>query len=203
MESNRHAGFSLIELMITLTVGAILVTAAVPTMRDFIRNGRLTSGANDLLHSIQVARTEAVKRQNGNVVVCGSANPIANDAAITCSYGTFNGWVVFQDTNGNWQHDAAEPVIEKHPALDATVTVKTDANSNIFSFTPSGFAAPDGARVKTRTLVICDARGVQAIGANATARAVLITATGRARVSATYQDVHNVALPLVVGGSCP
>jgi type IV fimbrial biogenesis protein FimT len=203
MERIRHMGFSLVELMVTLSIAAILVTAAVPGMRDFIRNGRLSSGANDLLHSIQVARTEAVKRQNGNVVVCGSANPTAADTAITCSYTTFNGWVVFQDTNGNWQHDAAEPVIEKHAALDATVTVKTDANNNIVSFGPSGFAIPAGARVPTATLVMCDSRGVLAVGANSTARAVLITQTGRARVSATYQDVHNVAMPLVTGGSCP
>jgi len=50
---------------------------------------------------------------------------------------------------------------------------------------------------------MCDVRGVTAVGNNSTGRALFISATGRARASATYADVHNTALPLVIGGSCP
>jgi hypothetical protein len=53
-----------------------------------------------------------------------------------------------------------------------------------------------------RTLVVCDSRGVQQVGNTATARALFITTTGRARTSSTWQDVTLTALPLV-GGSCP
>ena len=203
MDRSRRAGFTLIELMVTLSVAAILMAIAIPNIRNFLRNNRLTSGVNDLLHSIQVARTEAIKRQQGNVVVCGTTDPAAGTAALTCTYNTFRGWFVFQDTNGNWQRDAGEPVIETHTLIDASVTVKPDANGDIVSFGPSGFANPAGARVPTATLVMCDVRGVQAVGNSSTARALFITATGRARASATYADVHNTALPLVVGGSCP
>ena len=203
MDRSRRAGFTLIELMVTLSMAAILMAIAIPNIRNFLRNNRLTSGVNDLLHSIQVARTEAIKRQQGNVVVCGTTDPAAGTAALTCTYNTFRGWFVFQDTNGNWQRDAGEPVIETHTLIDASVTVKPDANSDIVSFGPSGFANPAGARVPTATLVMCDVRGVQAVGNSSTARALFITATGRARASATYVDVHNTALPLVLGGSCP
>jgi Tfp pilus assembly protein FimT len=155
-----------------------------------------------MLHSIQVARTEAIKRQNGNVVVCGTAAPTVADNAMACDYATFKGWFVFQDTNGNWQHDAAEPLIERHGLLDTNVTVRTDANARIISFSPSGFANPAGLKVPMRTLVVCDSRGVQQVGNTATARALFITTTGRARASSTWQDVKITALPLV-GGSCP
>ena len=203
MDKHQQSGFTLVELMVTLGVGAILVGLVVPNMRDFMRNNRLSGGVNDMLHSLQLARTEAIKRQNGNVVVCGTASPTAADAAMTCDYATFKGWFVFQDTNGNWQHDgAAEPVIERHALLDTSVTVKTDATDRIVSFGPSGFANLAGARNPTGTIVICDARGVVAVGANSTGRALFITPTGRARASATYADVHNTALGLV-GGSCP
>jgi Tfp pilus assembly protein FimT len=158
---------------------------------------------NDLLHSIQVARTEAIKRQQGSVVVCGTTDPAAGTAALTCTYNTFRGWFVFQDLNSNWQRDAGEPVIETHTLIDASVTVKPDANGDIVSFGPSGFANPAGAKVPTATLVMCDTRGVVAVGTGSTGRAVFITATGRARATATYADVHNTALPLVTGGSCP
>jgi type IV fimbrial biogenesis protein FimT len=203
MDRSSHKGFTLVELMITLTVASILVGVMVPNMRDFIRNNRLSGGVNDMLHSLQVARTEAIKRQNGNVVMCGTANPTAADAAMACDYLTFNGWFVFQDTNGNWQHDNGEPVIERHALLDTSLTVKTDANDRIVSFSPSGFANPAGVRVPVGTIVICDSRGVLQFGNTATARTLLIAPTGRARASSTWADVHNTALPLVVGGSCP
>jgi type IV fimbrial biogenesis protein FimT len=203
MDKSRQCGFTLIELMVTVGLVAVLMAAVIPNMRVFLRNDQLTDGANDMLHSIQVARTEAIKRQNGNVVVCGTSTPTVPDAAMTCDYATFNGWFVFQDTNGNWQHDAGEPVIERHGLLDTNVTVKTDANARIVSYSPSGFANPAGVKVPMRTLVICDSRGVQQVGNSATARALFVTNTGRARVSSTWVDVHNTALPLVVGGSCP
>ena len=203
MDRSSHKGFTLVELMVTLTVASILVGLMVPNMRDFIRNNRLSGGVNDMLHSLQVARTEAIKRQNGNVVMCGTANPSAVDPAIVCDYLTFNGWFVFQDINGNWQHDNGEPVIERHALLDASVTVKTDANDRIVSFSPSGFANPAGVRVPVGTIVICDSRGVVQYGNTATARTLLIAPTGRARASSTWNDVKLTALPLVVGGSCP
>src|SRR5476649_665217 len=202
MDSSRHRGFTLIELMVTVALVGILLAAVIPNMRTFLRNDQLSGGVNDILHSIQVARTEAIKRQNGNVVVCGTSTPTVPDGAMTCDYATFKGWFVFQDTNGNWQHDAAEPVIERHGLLDTNLTVKTDANARIVSFAPSGFANPAGLKVPMRTLVVCDSRGVQQVGNTATARALFITTTGRARASSTWQDVKNTALPLV-GGTCP
>lgn len=202
MDRSRQSGFSLMELMATLAVVAILVGVAIPNLRDFIRNNRLSGGVNDMLHSLQVARTEAIKRQQGNVVVCGTATPDVANAAMACDYATFKGWFVFQDTNGNWQHDGAEPVIERHGLLDTSVTVKTDANDRIVSFGPSGFANPAGARVPMGTLVLCDSRGVVAAGLTSTARALLITATGRARAASSQADL-TAALPLVAGGSCP
>ena len=203
MDKSRQRGFTLIELMVTVGLVALLLSAVIPNMRTFLRNNQLSGGVNDMLRSIQIARTEAIKRQNGNVVICGTAAPAVADTAMSCDYATFKGWFVFQDTNGNWQHDAAEPVIERHGLLDTNVTVKTDANARIVSFGPSGFANPAGVKVPMRTLVICDSRGVQQVGTAATARALFISTTGRSRVSSTWQDVKNTALPLVVGGSCP
>jgi type IV fimbrial biogenesis protein FimT len=209
MDKSCQRGFSLVELMVTIAVVGILLGAVIPNMRTFLLNNQLSGGVNDMLHSIQVARTEAIKRQVGvgglplNVVVCGTSTPTVADDAMTCDYATFNAWFVFQDTNANWQHDAGEPVIERHDLLSTNLTVKTDANARIVSFNASGFANPAGVKVPMRTLVICDSRGVLQVGTGATARALFITTTGRARASSTWQDVKNTALPLVVGGSCP
>src|SRR5437763_15540897 len=100
-------GFTLTELMVTVAVAGVLAMMAVPNMRTFLQNNRLSSASNDLLRSFNLARTEAIKHQ-ANVVVCASAAPMA--AVPTCSYGPFNGWLVFQDTTLNWQWVAGDPI---------------------------------------------------------------------------------------------
>jgi type IV fimbrial biogenesis protein FimT len=189
-------GFTLTEFMVTLAVAGILLSVAVPNFRSFIQNDRLSAAANDLLRSFQLARTQAIKHQ-ANVVVCASANPTA--ANPTCSYGPFNGWIVFQDTNSNWQVDAGEPVLERHELLDSSITVKTD-NNGIESYAATGFANPAGVKTPTRNILVCDVRGNQIVGGNSVERAVLIATTGRTRVSKTSADVSTAA---GVAGACP
>lgn len=201
-----EGGFTLMELFTTLLVVGVLTAIAVPNMRPFIQNNRLTSAANDLLRSFQVARTEAIKRQQ-NVVVCASANPTAS--AATCSYGAFTGWIVFQDgdvTAGvapNWQRDGTDTIIERHDLIDSTITVKTD-NNGIESYAATGFANPAGVQIPTRNILICDIRGNQVSGGstvtNSVERAVIIAATGRVRVSKVKSDVDNT---IAAVGGCP
>jgi len=59
--------------MITLAVLAIIVTLAVPAFTTLINNNRLTAQANELVADIQVARSEAVKR-NQRVTLCPSTD---------------------------------------------------------------------------------------------------------------------------------
>jgi type IV fimbrial biogenesis protein FimT len=190
------------ELFTTLAVVGVLAAIAVPNMRPFIQNNRLTSAANDLLRSFQLARTEAIKRQQ-TVVVCASANPTAT--AATCSYGAFTGWIVFQDGDitasvaADWQRNGTDTIIERHPVLDSSITVKTD-NNGIESYAATGFANPAGAQTPTRNVLICDVRGNKISGTNSVERAVIIAATGRVRVSKATSDVNTTATAV---GGCP
>lgn len=201
MKRSRQSGFTLIELMITLAVAGVIVGIAIPNMRSFIQNNRLSSTANDLLHSLQTARSEAIKRQQGPVVVCATTNPSAADAALTCSYGAFAAWFVYVDINGNWQHDGAEPIIERHEPVDASVTVRSGGNG-VRSYAVTGFANSDPAKVQTANVVLCDVRGNQAVGAtDSTARALYVARTGRAWVTKTKLAVATALTTL--GVSCP
>ncbi|GAB2885817.1 type IVa pilus pseudopilin TppE [Uliginosibacterium flavum] len=56
----KLSGFTLIELMITIAVGAILMAIAVPSFKDFIQNQQTTSEANTLLGSLMTARSKAM-----------------------------------------------------------------------------------------------------------------------------------------------
>jgi type IV fimbrial biogenesis protein FimT len=196
-------GFTLIEMMVTLTIAGILAGIAIPNMRTFLWNNRIASTGNDLLHSIGVARTEAIKQQltaPGAVTVCATTNSAAADNAIACSYGNFSQWFVFVDTNGNGQHDNGEVVLDRGAAA-TTNTVKSNQNG-IICYGPTGFAnLACSTRVPTTAVVICDSRGNTAIGANSTARALFVANTGRARISQLYADV-GTALS-TIGGTCP
>jgi len=128
-------------------------------MSDFIRNGRLTATANDLLHSYQLARTEAIKQQQ-NVYVCASANPTS--ASANCSGGSFStGWIVFADTDRSGQREATETIIESHAALDSSLTVKADSNG-LTGYSTSGVLVT--APAPTLNITICDSRGTKPDG---------------------------------------
>jgi len=196
-------GFTLTELMVTVAVAGVLAMMAVPNMRSFVQNNRLSSASNDLLRSFNLARTEAIKHQT-NVVVCAVADPTL--ATPQCSYGPFNGWIVFQDSGpppwpgaNPWQFDNGEPIFERHVLLDSSITVKTD-NNGIEMYLATGFASPAGLKNPTRNILLCDSRGNQMVGTNSVERAVLIPASGRARVSATSADV---ATARAAAGACP
>jgi type IV fimbrial biogenesis protein FimT len=196
----QSAGFTLLELMTTLSVAAIVLAFAVPNFRDIIRNNRLTAAANDLQRSAQVARAEAVKRQLP-VVVCASGD--ANADTPVCNDGDFRQWIVFVDTDGDWDADGLEPVLERHAALDPSITVRNNGNG-IVSYAASGFAQPavaDG-KVPTGLVILCDARGNQQVGDNSTARAMYIEATGRTRITRDPDDVANAIAEANAGG-CP
>jgi type IV fimbrial biogenesis protein FimT len=198
---HTHAGgFSLLELMITVSVAAILLGLAVPSFTDVIRNNRLTTAANDLLHSTQVARTEALKRQLP-VVVCASADSAATPTP-SCNGGAFTDWFVFVDTNNNWMMDAGEMVLEAHGPVHNSLTVRND-NNGIISYASSGFSnppLPGGAIVPSRNVVICDSRGNRQIGTNSTARAIVIATAGRPRVT---KDRTEVTTAIAAAGACP
>lgn len=103
----RSRGFTLIELMITLALAAIILTLAVPGFQDIIRNNRAATQANELVTALGLARSEAVKR-GARVSLC----PSTNQATCTGGMDWSNGWIVFLDTAAN---DGAAPVVSGDP----------------------------------------------------------------------------------------
>lgn len=205
-DRGRLAGFTIPELMLTIAVAGVLAAIAIPSMRDFNRNARLTSAVNDLLRSTQTARSEAITRQS-NVVVCASDDPLAAEPACA-DEGNFTGWIVFQDTNSNWTFDGddedtpaedGEPIIQRYEPVPASVSVRAD-NDGIFSYSPNGFATPAGAITPSSRVVFCDERGDRAMGNDSTARALFVEPTGRARVT---KDRIEVGAAIGATGACP
>jgi len=199
----RHNGFTLVELMLTILVAGIIAGLAAPNMRSFVLNSRLTSTSNDLLRSLQAARSEAAKTQS-NIVVCMSANAETELVNPTCDDENLNSWIVFQDTNRNWQRDVGETV-SGVGTFDANKVYLLMNNSKKLSFGPSGFANPAGSTPLTQTpstaILICDSRGNVSIGHQSAARGLEVQPTGRARIMRSTAEIGDLLTTL--GSTCP
>jgi len=70
------SGFTLIELMVTVLIGAILATLAAPSFRDYMASQRVKDGSYDLIATMIFARSEAIKRNTSvDVVPASTASP--------------------------------------------------------------------------------------------------------------------------------
>lgn len=94
LKTTSNAGFTLIELMVTLAIAVVLLMVAVPSMTTFKRNSELTSLSNTLLSAVNAARSEALKR---NVAAYITPADKGNSWAV--------GWIVFVDKNNNQVFD--------------------------------------------------------------------------------------------------
>ncbi|WP_006788250.1 GspH/FimT family pseudopilin [Thiorhodospira sibirica] len=85
-------GFTLVELMVTVAVAAILLTVAIPGFDALMQEQRAATQSNHLLTALNLARSEAVKR-GARVSACPSSNGTA------CSGSDWTvGWMVYTDT---------------------------------------------------------------------------------------------------------
>lgn len=191
-------GFTLLELMLTITVAGVILGLGAPSMAEFIRNSRMTSSANDVLAALHMARTEAVKRRAWTVM-CMSPDPNATTPTCTAAG---RGWIVFVDdadptassaNDGNLVVDTDEDILLRHATAPDTITLTTTpvGNRGYIAFTASGFSRTVAAGTPLTGIRLCDSRGNAAIyGAdNSAARAITISQTGRPQVTRLVDDI--------------
>jgi type IV pilus assembly protein PilW len=114
----KNSGFTLLEIVITTALVAIVMAIAVPSMTTFAQNDRLTTQINTLLGHLAYARSEAVKRSQ-QVAVCVSNN------TTSCTGGTSwqDGWIVYTDINGDSAFTADEEVLRAMQVLKGSNTL--------------------------------------------------------------------------------
>jgi len=100
----RSRGFSLIELMVTVAVLAVLLTIGLPSFQSSMRSNRVATGTNELLASLALARSEAI-RNPGGAGIC------ASEDGESCGGTWDDGWLVWLDSDANGEPGAGERIL--------------------------------------------------------------------------------------------
>jgi type IV fimbrial biogenesis protein FimT len=141
-------GFTLIELVVTITVVGILAAIAVPSMNHFLESNRLVALTNDLITDINLARSEAIKNgaQTGLCAASGS------NCGTSTDWGS-SGWRVFQDTDNTSSWTSGDTLIRSHESAPLNNSITAPANFLVFSRVGGMVAA-----VTSQDITICNSR---------------------------------------------
>ncbi len=125
---HQTKGFTLLEIMMVITVIGILSMVAIPSIDEYIKNQRIKAQMYDFLNALNIARSEAVKRKT-TTTLCNSTN-LTSCAGLSTNW--TNGYIVFEDVDGDGLFDAgSDTTINTNAALTGNSSLKKNAASNM------------------------------------------------------------------------
>lgn len=149
----RQRGVTIIELMVTIAVAAILIAIAIPSFSTVVNSNRLAGNANELLATLQTARVEAIRR-NLRTVVCRSDN------GTTCNTanGNWGGWIAFVDTDNSGSFNAGDVLLSSTivaTPVKITASPAVSGASSQIIFRPDGMAHEASGILLAATIGVC------------------------------------------------
>jgi type IV fimbrial biogenesis protein FimT len=167
---NDKNGFSLIELLLVVSLTAILLALAAPSFQALVADNRMSTQINTLVTALHMARSEAVKTGRA-VTICSAANGAPN-----ASTEWKTGWLVQTGSACANPLASGEREVLREGVLSGLS--KLTASAAALTYRGNGLLSSG---VST-TFVFCDSRGA------ADAKAVEVTATGHVRTIAKNPD---------------
>lgn len=136
---NSSCGMTLIELMVSVAIVAVVASLAVPSFRTMLVKRSVQSAADSLVSDMRLARSEALKRST-RTAICRSTDGTSCSSVV----GSWNeGWIVFIDKNANSSVDTGDEIIRVQQALPNINSIRGPAGADpiqIVKYDPAGFA---------------------------------------------------------------
>lgn len=166
-------GYTLVELLVTLAIGAILLAIAIPGYAFLVNRSRLAAVTNDLVTALHLTRSEAIKRGT-RVTLCKTSSPMDDPPACDPAAEWHEGWLVFVDGGIRGVVDAGDTVLRVQEAASSVEITVVGTNFNHFvSYLPSGVSQGKNGGQANGTLLVCVA---------GSRRDIIINTTGRPRL---------------------
>lgn len=143
----KNTGFTLLELIVVISITGVLVALAVPSFKDTMRNTRLTTSTNELVTALNFARSEAIKREQQVVLRKTGTN-------------WENGWLIFADIdrsttakenvfddngNGILCESSEDCILRSYAALPSSYILRGNAPfADFVRYQPDGTSSVDG-----------------------------------------------------------
>lgn len=172
----KDSGFTLIELIVTISVAAILVGIGIPSMTDLVKTNRRASAVNSLVSQMQLARSTAASRGVA-VILCHSSDASSCSGQEDPDWA--EGWILFIDNDQDGNPDATDD----NGSMDAgemQVSIATERDGVTMPGNQTSFTFSPGFQLGTAgTVAVCVDKE------NVNARWIAVGATGRPRLSET------------------
>jgi len=136
----RNSGFTMLELVITMSIVAILAMIAVPGFQYVTTSNRVSTEVNGLLGDMQYARNEALK-EGLPITICASANPTAVPPSCSGSTSWQSGWIVFPEPNSTQTVVPTSPILRSQTPFTANDTFDANFGVEAVTFNREGFAS--------------------------------------------------------------
>lgn len=139
-----NKGFTLIELMVTISVAAILAAVAIPSMGNFISQTRLSGNVNEFIAATMLTRSEAIQR-SGAVTMCRSTGAETGSSACDAGDGDWNsGWLIYVGTTADTPDASTHQILARQGAFTSGTSIAPVAAATSITYNAMGVpvAAP-------------------------------------------------------------
>ncbi|WPL19262.1 hypothetical protein Thiowin_04374 [Thiorhodovibrio winogradskyi] len=148
-------GATLLELLVTLSIAAILMSVAVPSFQWMLRTNRIATVTNEMVRALNLARSEAVSR-GVSVSICKSPDPGATVAVCDENASWHDGWLIFVDPNRDAQlADQADIIrVGQLSINDTNLSITSNNYARYVIYSPTGVPKGQG-NLSNTSIWIC------------------------------------------------